>query len=166
MLKKLIEQYPDGGFRNQLIRLYLLQKRPDDAEKELRAAVAAKPDDPAPELALVRLLNTFKGPAVARQELVTRIKAGKDVFPYQVALAEFDFAQGHFKDSEQLLKSLIASSSAEDALTARITLAQMYLNRKQLDAADALVSEILQKDSRNTDGLKLRASIHIERGAA
>lgn len=164
LLKKLIEHYPDGGFRNQLIRLYLFQKRPDDAEKELRAAVAAKPDDPAPELALVRLLNTFKGPAAARQELVTRIKTGNDIFPYQVALAEFDFSQGNFKDSEQLLKSLIASAPTDDALKARVTLAQMYLSRKQLDAANSLVSEILQKDNRNTDGLKLRASIHIERG--
>ena len=164
LLKTLVERYPDGGFRNQLIRLYLLQKRPDDAERELRADVAAKPNDSRPELALVRLLNTFKGPAVARQELVTRINAGKDVFPYQVALAQFDFAQGDFKGSEQLLKSLIANSSAENALTARLTLAQMYLNRKQLDAADALASNVLQKDSRNTGGLKLRASIHIERG--
>jgi Tfp pilus assembly protein PilF len=95
---------------------------------------------------------------------VTRINAGKDVFPYQVALAQFDFAQGDFKGSEQLLKSLIVNSSAENALTARLVLAQMYLNRKQLDAADALASNVLQKDSRNTGGLKLRASIHIERG--
>ena len=164
LLKHLIERFPDGGFRNQLIRLFLLQKRPDDAEKELRAAVAAKPDDPAPELALVRLLNTYKGPAVARQELVSRIAAGKDVFPYQLALAEFDFSQGNFKDSEQLLKSLIADSSADNALKARITLAQMYVNRKQLDTGDTLVSEILQKDGRNTEGLKLRAIIEMDRG--
>jgi Tfp pilus assembly protein PilF len=163
LLKKLVERDPDGGFRNQLIALYLLQKRPDDAEKELRAAIAAKPTDPAPELALVRLLNTFKGPAVARQELVTRISSGNDVFPFQVALAEFDFSQDRFDDSEQLLKSLIANSSAENALTARITLGNMYLARKQLDAADAVVAEIMRKDSRNIDGLRLRASIHIDR---
>jgi len=164
LLKKLIERYPDGPYRAQLIRLYLIEKRPDDAENELRALVAARPNDPAPELALVRLLNAFKGPAVARQELVDRIKAGKDVFPYQVTLAQFDFGQGRFNDSEALLKGLIAGSAEKDALTAQLTLAQMYLSRKQLDAAESLVSQILQKDSRNTSGLALRASIHIERG--
>lgn len=164
LLKKLIERHPDGPYRAQLIRLYLVEKRPDDAENELRALVAARPNDPAPELALVRLLNAFKGPTVARQELVDRIKVGKDVFPYQVTLAQFDFGQGRFNDSEALLKGLIAGSTEKDAFTAQITLAQMYLSRKQLDAAESLVSQILQKDSRNTSGLALRASIHIERG--
>ena len=164
LLKTLIERYPDSGFRNQLVRLYLFQKRPDDAEKELRAVIAAKPDDPAPELALVRLLHAFKGPAIARQELVDRVKSAKDVFPYQLALAQFDFAHNNFKDSEQLLKTLIANSSAENALTAQLTLAQMYLLGKQLDAADGLVAQVLQKDSRNSGGLTLRASINMERG--
>jgi tetratricopeptide (TPR) repeat protein len=166
LLKRLAEQYPDGGFRGQLVELYLFEKRPDDAEKELRAIVAAKPADPQPEFALVHLLNTFKGPVVARQELVNRINTGKpgaDVFPYQIALALFDLSQSNFKDSEQLLKSLIANSSPENTLAAQVTLAGMYLSRKQLDAAGTLVSDILQKDSRNTSGLALRASIRMER---
>ncbi len=163
ILRELAALYPDGGYRNQLIRLYLFEKRPDDAERELRAVIAARPDDPEPELALVRLLSTVKGPAVARQELVARINAGKDVFPYQLALAKLDFVQGNFNDSEQVLKSLI-SGSPENALTAQLTLAQMYFSRKQLDAADALVSDVLRKDGRNITGLKQRASIRMEQG--
>ena len=34
----------------------------------------------------------------------------------------------------------------------------------KIDAAEAIVSEILRKDSRNTDCLKVRASIRIVRG--
>jgi tetratricopeptide (TPR) repeat protein len=166
LLRKLAEQYPDGEFRDQLFKLYLFEKRPDDAEKELRAIVAAKPADPQPELALVRLLNTYKGAALARQELVDRINTGKpgaDVFPYQIALAQFDFSQGNFKDSEQLLKSLIANSSPENIIAAQVALARMNVSRKQLDAADSLVSDILRKDNRNTSALALRASIHMDR---
>jgi len=164
LLKTLSELHPDGGFRNQLVRLYLFQKRPDDAEKELRAIAGAKPDNPQRELALVRFLSAFRGSTAARQELVARINDRKDNFPYQLALAQFDFAQGKFRDSEQLLKKLIADSSSEDVLKAQVALAQMYLNRKDLDAADSVVSQILQKDNRHTEGLRLRAAIRIERG--
>ena len=70
------------------------QKRPDDAEKELRALAAANPSDVEASLNVVRFLQQLKGPAAAREELLARIKAGADVAKYQIALAEFDFAQG------------------------------------------------------------------------
>jgi tetratricopeptide (TPR) repeat protein len=166
LLKKLVGRYPDRGFRTQLVRLYVFEKRPDDAEKELHAIIASKPGDPKPELALVRLLSIFKGPAAARQELEARITAdeGKDVFPYRLALAQLNVAQGEVKAGEQQLKALISDASAKDTLAAQVVLAQFYFNQKNLDAADKLVSQILQKDSRNPDGLKLRAAILIKRG--
>ena len=40
----------------------------------------------------------------------------------------------------------------------------MKLSRKDTDAAEALVSDILRNDSRNVSGLKLRASIRMDRG--
>lgn len=168
LLKKLVAQYPDQGFQNQLVRLYLLEKRPEDAVKELRASIDTRPNDPAPELALVRLLASFNGPQAARQELEDRIKAGikagNDVFIYQLALAQFDFTQGDFDSSKHLLENLIANSPAKDALTARVTLAQMYVNQKQFDEAESLVSQILKQDARNISGLTLRASIRVNRG--
>ena len=47
---------------------------------------------------------------------------------------------------------------------AQAKLAEMDLKRNKIDAAEALVAEILSKDSRNINGLKLRASIRIARG--
>ncbi len=166
LLKKLVERYPDHGFRMQLVRLYVFEKRPDDAEKELRTIIASKPSDPQPGLALVRVLNIFRGPAAARQELEARIRAGqgKDVFPYQLALAQFNVAQGEVKAGEQQLKALIDNAPAKDTLAAQVALAQFYFKQKNLDSTDKLVSQILQKDSRNPDGLKLRAAILIQRG--
>jgi len=40
----------------------------------------------------------------------------------------------------------------------------MKLSRKDADAAEALVSDILRNDNRNVSGLKLRASIRMDRG--
>src|SRR5262249_40412055 len=112
LLRKLAERYPaELTFRKQLVRLYVFQHRFDDALNEQKALVAALPNDQGAELDLVRLLNTSKGAPAARQELLTRIAAGGDVFPYQIALAEFDFAQGNFDASVDLLNSLISKSS-------------------------------------------------------
>jgi tetratricopeptide (TPR) repeat protein len=168
LLKKLVELYPDHGFRTELVKLYVFEKRPDDAEKELRAIIASKPSDAQSGMALVRLLNVFKGPAAARQELEARIKAGegKDVFPYQLALAQFNVAQGGVKAGEQQLKALIGGAPGKDTIAAQVALAQLYFRQKNLDEADKIVSQILQRDSRNPDGLKLHAAILIQRGHA
>src|SRR5262245_55694311 len=166
LLRKLTELYPqERAFRLQLIRLYIDQKRPDDAEKELRALAAANPSDFDAGLNVVRFLQGVKGAAAARDELVARINAGQQAFRYQIALAEFDFAQGNLADSIRLLETLASGArSRDDALAAQVKLAQIQLSRKNFGAAEALVADILRKDSHNIDGLKLRASIRMEHG--
>jgi tetratricopeptide (TPR) repeat protein len=166
LLKKLVELYPkEIYFKQQLIRMYLAQHRNDDAEKEQRAIAAAEPSNTAAQLDLVRLLNTTKGPDAAQQSLTALISAGGNIFPYQIALAQFDFNQNKFSDAERLLKKLIGESTVpEQVLTAKLTLADMYLRHQQADAAQALVTDILNKDERNTAGLKLRAAIRMDHG--
>ena len=107
LLQKLIELHPkEPNYRLQLARFYIEQHRPDDAEKQLRDIVAADPKNSDVEFDLVRLLYVTKGPAAARTELVARIAAGGDVFPYQMALADFDFRQGNTPTASNCLKSL------------------------------------------------------------
>ena len=165
-LRQLTELHPkDGVFRKQLIKFYVDQHRMDDAEKEARALVQENPTNSEAELDLVRLLYAAKGPAAARDELVARIDAGGEVFPYQIALADFDFSQGKFAEAEQQIQSLVSqASSKENILAAQIKLAEMAFKRDKIDVAEATVSEILRKDSRNTNALKVRASIRIVRG--
>jgi tetratricopeptide (TPR) repeat protein len=80
-------------------------------------------------------------------------------------LAQFYFRQGKFSEGVALLKSLISDASSPDhVLTAQISLAEVYLNKKQTDNAEPLVSDILSKDGRNTSGLKLRAVMRLDRG--
>jgi tetratricopeptide (TPR) repeat protein len=165
-LRQLTEASPkEVGFRKQLVRFYIAQHRENDAENELRNVAKSDPKNTDAELDLVRFLAAVKGPAVARQELVDRISAGGDVFTYQLALADFDYSQGNFADSFKLLETLANDKDApQHALTAKIKLAEMNLARKNIDAAEALVSDILSKDNRNTSALKLRAVISMDRG--
>ena len=166
VLRKLVELYPrEPVFRKQLVVLYTREKRLDEAEKELRAISAANSKDADAGLDVVRFLGATKGPAEARRELLSRITAGGDVFQYQMALAEIDFAQGNISDSIQLLQTLSRSTdSREHALAAQIKLAELHIARKQSDEAEALVTDVLRKDSRNAGGLKLRATLRLERG--
>lgn len=166
LLRRLIELYPkEPAFRVQLIKFFLEHKRDDDAIKELRASATANPDDFSAEMNLVNLLRVTKGPDTARSELVARISAGGKVFPYQIALARFDFSLGHLDDSVRLLKELIEKAKTTDeTITARTALADMYVSKNDMAAAEPLVADILNMDSRNTEGLRLRAAIRIDHG--
>ena len=167
LLKSLAERYPTNvGFRKNLVNLYTLQHRPQDAENELRTIVATDPKNSQHNLDLIRFLYTFKGPNAARDEIVARINAGGDIFPYQLALAEFDFDQGHPDDSTKSLLSLTKSPSLTQTqtVTAKIMLAELNLRQKNEDAAEKIVDDILASDQRNVDALKLRASIRLGHG--
>ena len=167
LLRTLAERYPGNSlFRRQLVNLYVSQHRPEDAEKELRAIVAADPKNAQANIELIRFLYTVKGPAAAHDELVARINAGGDVFPYQLALAVFEFDQGQFDDSFKLLETLGKSAPPAQAVTAKITLAELNLRRKNSDAAEKITDDILANDPRNVDALKLRASIRLNHDQA
>jgi tetratricopeptide (TPR) repeat protein len=166
-LQKLVELNPqEPGYRKLLINFYVEQRRNDDAEKEMRALAAVNPAQPAAALDVVRFLYTIrKAPAAARQELNARISAGGEVFPYQMALAEMDFAEGNLTDGKQLLEKLIsASRSSEQMRTAKTALAEMYLGNRNFDPAETLVADILRDDPHNVSALKLRATIRMARG--
>jgi tetratricopeptide (TPR) repeat protein len=166
LLRKLMDRYPkQPGFRRALARLYVEQTRYDDAEKQLRDLAAMDPSDLEAGLNVVRFLQQVKGPTAAREELLARINAGQHAFQYQLALADFDFAQGRMADSIQLLQTLVDKArSPEDLLAAQIKLAQIQFNQKKFDVAETLDAAVLRKDGRNIEGLKLKASLLMERG--
>jgi cellulose synthase operon protein C len=166
LLTELIKRYPDElGFRKKLTKFYIDQHRENDAEGVMRATVAANPTNSEAELDLVRYLYAIKGPNAAKQELVSRVNAGGDVFPYQVALADFEVAQGNITGAEQIIQGLVEhADSPEQVSAAQAKLAEMDLKRNKIDAAEELVSKILGKDSGNVNGLKLQGSIRIARG--
>jgi cellulose synthase operon protein C len=166
LLRTLIDQNPrEPAFRSQLVQLYVSQKRFDDAEKELRAAADANPTDSKAGLELVRFLITAKGPAAGGDELAARIKAGGDIFDYQMASAELSFVQGDLAGAAQQLQGLGKTANTPDRkLAAQAKLAEMYVSKANFNAAEPLIAEILKNDRRNITALRLRAAIGIENG--
>ena len=167
LLKNLEQRNPSNiMFRRNLVNLYMVQHRPQDAENELRAIIATDPKNSQYNMDLIRFLYTVRGPMAAREELVARINAGGDTFPYQLALAEFDFDQGHRDDSTKLLASLANSASLTQTqiATAKVMLADLNLRQNKDDEAEKIINDILAGDQRNVDALKLRASIRLNHG--
>jgi len=165
-LKKLIELNPqESGFRKLLISFYIEQRRLDDAELELRSLTAAHPSDSEVTLDLVQFLYTIKKSALAaRQELNSRLDAGGDVFPYQMALADLDFAEGQPAEGRRLLEHLISTNGPPEHIRAAKTkLAQTYLGQNNSDKAEKLAGEVLGDDPHNVPALKMRASLRLER---
>jgi Tfp pilus assembly protein PilF len=166
ILRRLISLHPENPtFRQRLISFYVANDRKDDAERELRKYVEAHPDDQQAEMSLVGFLGQVRGVAAARTELSSRIAKGGKKFPFEIALAKLDFTQGQFDASKKLLTDLIDhSEAAENANVAKVTLAQMYLDRKDPSAAEPLITDVLSKDAGNTQALRLRAAIRLGRG--
>jgi cellulose synthase operon protein C len=165
-LKKLVELNPqEPGYRKLLVNFYVEHRRTDDAENELRGLAAVNSSNSEAALDLIRFLYTTKrDPVAARQELNRRISAGGEVFLYQMALADMDFADGNLADGRQLLEGLISTeSSPEHGRTAKIALAQIYLSDRNFEPAEKLATDVLRDDPHNVSALKLRASVRLER---
>lgn len=166
VLRKVIGLNPkETGYQSQLIQLLVSQRRFDEAEKEFRSRAEANPGDSKVVLDLVRFLNVARGADAARNELEARIKAGGDVFDYQIALAELKFAQKKTTEATDLLQSLTNSAATpEKKIAAQVKLAEMYVGKAKIADAEPLIADILGKDRRNAGALRLRAAINIDKG--
>jgi Flp pilus assembly protein TadD len=138
LLRKVIALNPkDASYHNQLVRILVSQRRFDEAEKELRAKADADPADTKSGLELIRFLNTVRGADAARKELESRMKAGGDTFDYRLALVDLDVLQGNIKEATDKLQELVnAAPSAEKKALAQIKLAELYVGKANVAAAE------------------------------
>lgn len=166
VLRKVIAQDPKQTvYRDQLIQILVSQRRFDEAEKEFRARADADPANSKTGLDLVRFLSAVKGADAARAELNARIAAGGDVSDYQIAVAQLDATQGKTDEAIQLLQAVVKSTTVPATkAAAQLNIAEIYIGKQNVAAAEPVVAEILAADRRNVGALQLRASIKIARG--
>ena len=165
-LRKLAERFPqEQALKTQLLGFYLSHNRMDDSEKLLRQTADADPSNSTAGLALVKFLNATKGEAIARRELLERLKKAADPFAYRIAVVELDIAAGQGETAETQLKALIADGKARDRIeTAQLRLAQIYVGTKRFALADSLIADVLKNDPGNGQARRLRASAFLEQG--
>ena len=106
ILRRLIATHPnEAGFRTQLIRFLLAQKRPDDAINELRSVVTEKPADVNAELQLVNLLGSVKGVDACAHRIADPHQRGRIRIPLPNCACEILFAQGMSKTARSCWKN-------------------------------------------------------------
>jgi cellulose synthase operon protein C len=166
LLRRVISLNPtEVSYQSQLVQLLMAERKFDDAEKEFRARASANPTDSKAVLDLVRFLRLVRGTAAAQAALETRIKAGGDVFDYQIALAEIDLVQNKPSEAIQILQTLAGTASTPDKkLAAQLKLAEVYVSQQNVAAAEPIITDMLAKDRRNAGALRLRAAINIDKG--
>ncbi len=155
------------NYRKALVTFLMSQKRFDDAETELRAIVKADPKNIQSNLDVVSFLASYpgKGPAEASKELTRLIDSGENVSTYKSALAQLYFELGRHDDSFALLNEVIAKEGiTELGMKARLDLAAKYIGLRKIAEAEPIVTEVLKNDTRNIEGLRLRAAIEIDHG--
>ncbi|MEM7621131.1 MAG: tetratricopeptide repeat protein [Pseudomonadota bacterium] len=166
ILQKLIEFYPQNkSFQKALVNLFIQTNRKNDAEKQLLLISDRDPEDFEAVMDVVRFTNTFKGKNAAK-ELLKKLaeKKDKNQFQYQIALVQLLLKNNHFEKAEQNLQNIIKNQdNLKNTLSAQNYLAELYLARKQIDEANKIVTDTINRDKRNVHALTLRASLFLEK---
>lgn len=166
VLRKLVSLFPENkSFRELLAQFFLVHKQPEKAEAEYRALAAAFPKDAKAQLEVVRFMGAMKGQPAAAAELERLIAAEPENHEFQFALAGLYQSQNKPQDAEKVFRTVMEKSK-DDAVAnqARGALATSLLGRGDKATGVPLVTELLEKDARNEQGLLLRAGLAMEEG--
>jgi tetratricopeptide (TPR) repeat protein len=170
LLKKLVTVFPDNSaFPLNLARWYLSKGRVDDAEKTMRQFAADNPGNDRAQLGLISFLDKERGSQAAISE-ANRIvealgKSGRDAFTIRMAVAQLEFTAGNQSKAEDLMRSIIDGTSGDDNRNkARVQLATMLASQKNWNEAEKQTDAVLEKDSKNVDALRVRASVRLSEG--
>lgn len=174
VLRDMFERFPeDEEVASMLIRWYLSRQEFDEAETFLREQAGADDAEPEGHFAVVQFLLQLRGPeeALAELERLASANDGTDLGRrYALEASKLRFDAGATDEAMQTASN-IAEAAGDTALVndARITLSRMRSASGDVEGARTLVSEVLESDPSNVDGLLMQAAWRIrgdEMGAA
>jgi tetratricopeptide (TPR) repeat protein len=141
----------------------LQQARHEDAERELRAALLADPDDPASHALLALCLAAQQRQQEAMEMAWAAIALAPDWSFPRYALAQVFGSWGEHAQAESALREAIRLDSEEPTYLA--ALAETLLSREKLREALDVASRTLAVDEDNSDAANVRglALLHLGR---
>lgn len=164
-LRATVAAFPDNAqAKADLIRFYMTESRPDQAEAFLRdLAQAAPADDPAPRADLVRFIEMQRGTDAARAELDRIIAEGGDPLLFRTLRAGFDFRDGRQAEAIAEIRSALegVTEPSETSLNVKIQLARMLVETGDEAGGRQQVDEVLAQNASHPGGLKLKAAWNI-----
>jgi tetratricopeptide (TPR) repeat protein len=165
-MREVIRLNPESVSLRQRLAAVLAQLgRLNEAEKAFRDAVRVA-DDTRTRLALIEFLRRFRSEEAAEEELRSLIEAMPEELELRYALARLQYASDRPAEADATLRDVIERDREDGrwGLDARTLLAERLLAREQTTPAEALISEVLDVNPRDSDGLRLRGLIHLQRG--
>ncbi len=161
-LKEIIVLKPkELGYRQHLANFYISIKDYTKAEAVLRDAVKLDPDDASRKLVLVEFLAKYKSVKDAENELLAAIRDYPDALNLRFALAKL---YEKIKPEQVKLtyeKIVNLNGTGPEGLKARVALAQISLQQKELKKASNYISEVLDENPRDIQALLIKGKIAL-----
>ncbi len=166
-LKAAAAKFPDNDdAKADLLRFYLSEQRPADAEAFLRQLADAAPaDQPGPRVDLIRFVETQRGAAAAREELTRfRTAEGADPLIFEVLDAGFDYREGKQAEAITRIRAVLdgVAEPSDRTRDVKVQLARMLQEQNDPDAARAQISEVLAQNPTHPGALKMQAAWDID----
>jgi Flp pilus assembly protein TadD len=162
-LRQLIKLKPtELRYRNQLAGSYAREQRIDEAQRVLEDTVKAFPKSTPAKLALADFVGTARSAAQGEQVLRGYIAQSPDDHDLRLHLGAFLQAADKPKDAAVVYEDVVAKAGTEPAgLTARNRIAAMDVSEQRYEDARKLISQVLEKNPRDSDALALRGRISL-----
>lgn len=137
----------------------------DDAERVLRNAIQAEPEDSKRYILLSEYLYSRRGKDVGMKELQSQAQARPRDYDIQFALARAYARLGQIDKARATLEAIVTNDKTGPAsLNARDLLAQDAVSRGQIVDARRLLDEVLKENPRDGTALTLRGQIELSHG--
>jgi tetratricopeptide (TPR) repeat protein len=164
-LRALIDLKPaELRYRNQLAALYARDNRLDDAQRVLEETVKAFPKSDPAKLALVDFLSTARSSAEGEKVLQGFIAREPDDYDLRLHLAALLEASRKTKEAIAVYDEVVRRAGTEPmGLIARNKIAAIDVAQQRYEDAGKLISQVLQKNPRDDDALRLRGQVSLER---
>jgi len=158
----LIEKNPENeSLYYNLAKLYMTDKKVDQAEGVLKKLVKQVPDSDQPKFVLIDFLNRQRGKEQTEKELDKLINENPENFGFRFAKLPL------YKDQPEKIQQILEQIVEDDklgasGLDARNKLARLFLAKGDKEQTRKMVDDIVELDSKNTDALLLRAGLLVQ----
>ncbi len=163
LLRKLVSDKPAyGAAYNTLSNIYMREKRVAEAEELLRQRIAKNPGDTN---AVIRLADHYEGqgnPAAANKVLAGLLDQRSQYPDARVALGDFYAAHKRPDEAIQQFQRALAENPKNEIEYRKKIVAVLFEQGKR-DELEKNLDEILKKDPKNFEALRLRASLRLSR---
>ena len=158
----------DSALWNEWAAMRVRRNEMDQAERVLRDAVKAVPDDHAREIALLSFEGQHRDKVQAEKDFRTAIDAQSRNVELRFAFADFLRANKRLDDAVPVLQSIIdgGKETAPAVAAARGQLAALYLESGKTELARPVLAALLKSNPRDGTGLLLRGRLELADGDA